>query len=117
MVDEGDECRLYRVGGDTVVPEFTSQANLVQPVGSWEAGDLHGHQLHGVEVQQVSVCGLQVDALAPELQCLDLILEDVVADPGLEDQCHSSKESQERRDTLTLANMDTAKGFKEAEVE
>ena len=80
MVDEGDECRLYRVGGDTVVPEFTSQANLVQPVGSWEAGDLHGHQLHGVEVQQVSGCGIQVGALAPGLQWLEPVGDMVAAE-------------------------------------
>ena len=103
MVDEGDECRLYRVGGDTVVPEFTSQANLVQPVGSSEDlihPDIKEHQgtliiaivqwVHsllkaGVDrgepialilkaiVQEEKECGLQGGMLAPELQCLGLV--------------------------------------------
>lgn len=47
------------------------------------------HQLHGVEVQQVNRCGLQVDALAPELQCLEPVAEVVVVKEAV---CNNASE-------------------------
>ena len=97
------QCRSYRVVMYTAVPEFTSQANLVQPVGSSEDlihPDIKEHQgtliiaivqwVHsllkaGVDrgepialilkaiVQEEKECGLQGGMLAPELQCLGLV--------------------------------------------